>query len=100
MTVGIQRGVHQMVVTVNRAIIRNRICTWTVDSIKQTVVNSFATFTLRLIHSKTHEVVPKSLNAIAGKDTEDISLRMCELGRCVPTEAGQIFAEECLYSSQ
>ena len=89
-----------MIVAVYCAIIRHRVCAWTVNSVKQAVVNDFTPLPLRLVHSETHEVVSKSLNPFSRENAENISLWMCELGRSISTEASQVFSKKCLHSGK
>ena len=100
MSVGVEHGVHQLVIAINCTIIRYGICTWTVDTIKQTLVNRVAAFSLRLVHSKTHEVVTKSLNPLTREDTKDIPLWMRKFGGSIAAKPCQVFTQECLNSSQ
>ena len=77
-----------MVVSIDGSIIRHRICPRALNAIQQTVVNCIATLSLCLIHSKPHEIVAKALDSFPRKDAENISLRVCKLGRSIATESG------------
>ena len=89
-----------MIVAVDRAVVGHGVSSGAIDSIQQAVIDYLAAVSLRLIHSKAHEIVTKSLDTFSGENTENVSLRMRKLSRSVSTKAGQVFAEECLYSGQ
>ena len=100
MSMGIEYRIHQLIVAIYCAIIRDCICTWAVHAIEQAVIESPTLFSLGLIHSHAQEIITKTLHAFSRKDTEHISLRMSEFGWGITAESGQIFAQKCLYASQ